>query len=142
MLVHFPDTSFLFLQVSCVLLVLGPTLKKWTENLFLFVCVVSDVKFCASFSWNKLWVISNDVLLLINKLSLSSKCKFVEWCESVIIHSSRKQQNCVLAAKYWGFMYFAGLSTNFCHSMVAISAFVEKLWSTFTHRVFYVWKFV
>ena len=27
----------------------------------------------------------------------------------------------------WFFMYFAGLSTNFCHSMVAISAFVEKL---------------
>ena len=30
------------------------------------------------------------------------------------------------------FMYFAGLSTNFCHSMVAISAFAEKLWSTYT----------
>ncbi|MFN9940398.1 MAG: hypothetical protein ACK56I_13080, partial [bacterium] len=35
---------------------------------------------------------------------------------------------CVLAAKYFiGFMYFAGLSTNYCHSMVAISAFAEKL---------------
>ena len=35
------------------------------------------------------------------------------------------------------FMYFAGLSTNFCHSMVAISAFVEKLWSTYTR---FCWK--
>ena len=35
------------------------------------------------------------------------------------------------------FMYFAGLSTNFCHSMVTISAFVEKLWSTYTH---FCWK--
>ena len=33
-------------------------------------------------------------------------------------------------------MYFAGLSTNFCHSMVAISAFVEKLWSTYTRFFF------
>ena len=36
------------------------------------------------------------------------------------------------------FMYFAGLSTNFCHSMVAISAFVEKLWSTYTR--FCCWR--
>ena len=35
------------------------------------------------------------------------------------------------------FMYFAGLSTNFCHSMVAISAFIEKLWSTYTR---FCWK--
>ena len=37
------------------------------------------------------------------------------------------------------FMYFAGLSTNFCHSMVAISAFVEKLWSTYT-RFCWWWR--
>ena len=38
-------------------------------------------------------------------------------------------------------MYFAGLSTNFCHSMVAISAFAEKLWSTYTRFFFFdgVW---
>ena len=36
-------------------------------------------------------------------------------------------------------MYFAGLSTNFCHSMVAISAFAEKLWSTYT-RFFWWWR--
>ena len=35
-------------------------------------------------------------------------------------------------------MYFAGLSTNFCHSMVAISAFVEKLWSTYTLFVLFL----
>ena len=39
-------------------------------------------------------------------------------------------------------MYFAGLSTNFCHSMVAISAFVEKLWSTYTRFVFSDWIWV
>jgi hypothetical protein len=121
----------IILKHLCVLLLfLCLNSKEMIRKSFSFSVPVWDVTFTHAQVISRGWM-CNDVLFLNLSFFYPKYVIFgVKWLHPV---GNWNGVLCVGSEVLgWFFVYFAGLSTNFCHSMVAISAFVEKLWSTYT----------